>query len=90
MQDDNQPLAGKVALVSGGSGWIGSGIARHLAAAPNGDVYVALQGTGEKGGVTALRDTNGDGTAVLSSGGEGPQQQKRFQQGQCDQEGESR
>ena len=37
------------------------GTARHLAVAPNGDVYVALQGTGDKGGVVALRDTNGDG-----------------------------
>lgn len=37
------------------------GTARHLTVAPNGDVYVALQGTGEKGGVAALRDTNGDG-----------------------------
>lgn len=39
----------------------GLGAARHLAVAANGDVYVALQGTGEKGGVVALRDTNGDG-----------------------------
>ncbi len=37
------------------------GIARHLAVAPNGDLYVALQGNGEKGGVMALRDTNADG-----------------------------
>lgn len=37
------------------------GTARHLAVAPNGDVYVALQGMGDKGGVMALRDTNGDG-----------------------------
>jgi glucose/arabinose dehydrogenase len=37
------------------------GTARHLVVAPNGDVYVALQGTGEMGGVAALRDTNGDG-----------------------------
>lgn len=37
------------------------GPARHLAVAPNGDLYVALQGNGEKGGVAALRDTNGDG-----------------------------
>lgn len=37
------------------------GTARHLAVAPNGDVYVALQGAGAKGGVVALRDTNGDG-----------------------------
>ncbi len=37
------------------------GTARHLVVAPNGDVYVALQDTGEKGGVAALRDTNGDG-----------------------------
>jgi glucose/arabinose dehydrogenase len=35
------------------------GTARHLAAAPNGDLYVALQGA--EGGVAALRDTNGDG-----------------------------
>jgi 3-oxoacyl-[acyl-carrier protein] reductase len=33
MQDNRHALAGKVALVSGGSGWIGAGIARHLAAA---------------------------------------------------------
>lgn len=33
MQNDTQSLAGKVALVSGASGWIGSAIARHLAAA---------------------------------------------------------
>ena len=37
------------------------GTARHLAVAANGDLYVALQGEGEKGGVVALRDTNGDG-----------------------------
>src|SRR5690242_15595667 len=35
----------------------GLGEARHLAAAPNGDLYVALM----NGGVAALRDTNGDG-----------------------------
>ena len=39
----------------------GLGPARHIAVAPNGDVYVALQGDGEKGGVVALRDTNDDG-----------------------------
>jgi glucose/arabinose dehydrogenase len=39
----------------------GLGAARHLVVAPNGDVYVALQGDGEMGGVEALRDTNGDG-----------------------------
>ena len=39
----------------------GLGTARHLVVAPNGDVYVALQGNGDKGGVVALRDTNGDG-----------------------------
>ena len=33
MQENTQALAGKVALVSGGSGWIGSAIAAHLAAA---------------------------------------------------------
>ena len=35
------------------------GTARHLAVAPNGDTYVALQAN--PGGVVALRDTNGDG-----------------------------
>jgi glucose/arabinose dehydrogenase len=39
----------------------GLGTARHLVVAPNGDVYVALQDDGEKGGVYALRDTHGDG-----------------------------
>jgi glucose/arabinose dehydrogenase len=38
-----------------------TGPARHLAVAGNGDVYVALEGAGEKGGVVALRDANGDG-----------------------------
>ena len=35
----------------------GLGEARHIAVAPNGDVYVGLM----NGGVAALRDTNGDG-----------------------------
>ena len=36
--------------------------ARHIAVAPNGDIYVALQGgQGTAGGVVALRDANGDG-----------------------------
>ena len=39
----------------------GLGAARHIAVAPNGDVYDARQGDGEKGGVVALRDTNNDG-----------------------------
>ncbi len=34
------------------------GTARHIAVAPNGDIYVALQG---KGGVAALHDSKGDG-----------------------------
>jgi glucose/arabinose dehydrogenase len=38
------------------------GPARHIAVAPNGDVYVALQSNRQvKGGVVALRDTRGDG-----------------------------
>jgi glucose/arabinose dehydrogenase len=44
------------------------GRGRHLAVAPNGDVYVALRGEGregEDGGVLALRDTTGDGRADL-------------------------
>ena len=40
------------------------GVARHIAVASNGDVYVALWDRGEtKGGVLALRDTNSDGRA---------------------------
>ena len=40
----------------------GLGTARHAVAAPNGDLYVALQsGKGKTGGVVALRDENGDG-----------------------------
>jgi glucose/arabinose dehydrogenase len=38
----------------------GIGPARHIAVARNGDIYVALQADGRKGGVVALRDTNGD------------------------------
>src|ERR1700739_723734 len=34
------------------------GTARHIAVAPNGDIYVALQG---RGGVAALHDSKGDG-----------------------------
>ena len=34
------------------------GTARHMAVAPNGDLYVALQG---KGGVAALHDSKGNG-----------------------------
>jgi glucose/arabinose dehydrogenase len=46
----------------------GLGVARHMAAAGNGDLYVALQTAGGRGnvpetggGVVALRDANGDG-----------------------------
>jgi glucose/arabinose dehydrogenase len=41
------------------------GAARHLVVTPSGDVFVALQGTGDKGGVVALRDTKGDGRLDL-------------------------
>jgi glucose/arabinose dehydrogenase len=38
------------------------GAARHMAVAPNGDLYVSLmEGRGQTPGVVALRDTNGDG-----------------------------
>src|SRR5437868_3446373 len=37
--------------------------ARHLWVAPNGDVFVSQQAAANGGGVTALRDTNGDGKA---------------------------
>lgn len=40
------------------------GGARHIAVAPNGDLFVALRNTSQtRGGVLALRDANGDGTA---------------------------
>ncbi|MEO5824997.1 MAG: PQQ-dependent sugar dehydrogenase [Gemmatimonadales bacterium] len=40
------------------------GAPRHLAVAPNGDVFVATQGRGDgNGGVVAMRDRNGDGKA---------------------------
>jgi glucose/arabinose dehydrogenase len=42
----------------------GLGAARHLAVAPNGDIYVAIRNRPDaKGGLVALRDTNGDGRA---------------------------
>jgi len=41
---------------------VADGGPRHVAVAPNGDVFVALAGRGE-GSVLALRDTNGDGKA---------------------------
>ncbi|MFL5576985.1 MAG: PQQ-dependent sugar dehydrogenase [Gemmatimonadaceae bacterium] len=51
------------------------GGARHVAVAPNGDVFVQLitarkgaeSGSGQTGGVLALRDTNGDGKADTSA-----------------------
>jgi glucose/arabinose dehydrogenase len=44
------------------------GPARHLAIAPNGDVFVALANSREKkGGVLALRDTTGDGAADVKA-----------------------
>ncbi len=40
------------------------GAPRHLAVAPNGDLFVALAGRrGGAGGILALRDTSGDGKA---------------------------
>ncbi|MGQ0713934.1 MAG: PQQ-dependent sugar dehydrogenase [Gemmatimonadaceae bacterium] len=40
------------------------GLARHIAVAPNGDVFVAMRNPRDaKGGLVALRDTNGDGRA---------------------------
>ena len=41
----------------------GVGPARHLAVAPDGDVYVKLSETEDGGGIVALRDTNDDGAA---------------------------
>jgi glucose/arabinose dehydrogenase len=44
------------------------GAPRHLAVAPNGDVFVALENRrGGPGGVLALRDTNGDGRADVTA-----------------------
>jgi glucose/arabinose dehydrogenase len=42
------------------------GPARHIAVAPNGDLFVAVRNTRDaKGGIIALRDTNGDGRMDL-------------------------
>ena len=54
------PNNGGITLPAGFCAFVaadGLGAARHLAAAANGDLYVALL----DGGVAALRDTNGDG-----------------------------
>jgi glucose/arabinose dehydrogenase len=41
--------------------------ARHLAVAPNGDIFVAIRNVGGRpGGIVALRDTNGDGKADVT------------------------
>ncbi len=49
------------------------GAPRHLAVAPDGDVFVALEGRRGGGGILALRDTSGDGKAdvqqTFGSGG---------------------
>ena len=60
------PDNGGITLPSGFCAFVaidGLGPARHIAVAPNGDVYVALQTAGKNagGGVVALRDTKGDG-----------------------------
>ena len=40
------------------------GTARHVAVAPNGDIYIAIRNTNTaRGGVVALRDADGDGVA---------------------------
>ena len=39
------------------------GLARHIAIAENGDMYIALRRANDGNGVVALRDTNGDGKA---------------------------
>jgi glucose/arabinose dehydrogenase len=45
------------------------GAPRHLAVAPNGDLFVALErGRGGGGGLLALRDTTGDGKADVRQG----------------------
>lgn len=44
------------------------GRARHMAVAPNGDVFVALRASrrgGDTGGIVALRDSDGDGRADI-------------------------
>ena len=44
------------------------GAPRHLAIAPNGDVFVALENRrGGPGGILALRDTTGDGRADVEA-----------------------
>jgi glucose/arabinose dehydrogenase len=52
------------------------GVARHMAVASNGDVYVALQSLHDGAGIVVLRDSNGDGHADVvkyfgESGGTG-------------------
>lgn len=43
------------------------GPARHVAIAPNGDLYVAVRnGNTQRGGIVGLRDTNGDGVADVT------------------------
>ena len=45
------------------------GAARHLAVAPNGDLYVAIRNQDDApGGIVALRDTDGDGGPTSRSG----------------------
>jgi glucose/arabinose dehydrogenase len=58
------PDNGGITLPTGFCAYVaadGLGAGRHMAVAANGDLYVALRGDGTKGGVVALRDTNGDG-----------------------------
>ncbi|MGH7445533.1 MAG: PQQ-dependent sugar dehydrogenase [Longimicrobiales bacterium] len=68
--EDNGGLtlpAGFCALVVIDDAAAGEARARHIAVAPNGDIFVAVQGrsdaetAAERGGIVALRDTNGDG-----------------------------
>lgn len=61
--------AGFCALVVIDDATAGDAPARHIAVAPNGDIFVAVQGSSdaetaaERGGVVALRDKDGDGKA---------------------------
>lgn len=43
----------------------GLGSARHLAVAPNGDIYVRMRTDSLGGGIVALRDADGDGRAEM-------------------------
>jgi len=49
-----------------------TGRGRHLTVNENGDIYLILRRSNDEGGMVALRDTDGDGTADVKESNDAP------------------